>query len=200
MKRTKTSRLCQLPKVSTISGRSSSVRNAFFNSVIPVHQPKPEEELEALSILGMTAESICCAYCGDSKTEWDHFRPVIRDKRPTGYITEIANLVPACGKCNQSKGGYDWKRWMLGPAALSPKSRGIADLDIRVKRLEAFAVWRKPVKVNVDVCVPLGIWDEHLLNCENIVSLLYESQKLAKSIRSLIDKGTQRFSESSAGE
>ena len=42
----------------------------------------------------------------------DHLRPLVKDKEPTGYISEIHNLVPSCGKCNQSKGNKEWKAWM----------------------------------------------------------------------------------------
>ena len=148
MKTPKVVRHCQLPKVSTVSGRSSSITNAFINAIIPAHIPTLEEELEALAILEMTPETICCAYCGGPHTEWDHLRPIIRDKKPTGHITEIANLVPACGKCNQSKGGYNWKLWMLGPAARSPKSRGVAGTDRRVELLDRYEGWREPVKID----------------------------------------------------
>ena len=78
---------------------------------------------EALAILGMDESSFCCSYCGDTASEWDHFRPLVKDRKPTGYISEIHNLVPACGKCNQSKGNKEWKTWMLSAAALSRKQR-----------------------------------------------------------------------------
>jgi 5-methylcytosine-specific restriction endonuclease McrA len=106
------------------------------SSIIPVHAPTPEDELEALAVLEMSPEEICCAYCGDPHTEWDHLRSIIREKKPTGYITEIANLVPACGKCNQSKGGNHWRDWMLGSATRSPKIGGVANLDRKVMLLE----------------------------------------------------------------
>src|SRR6202035_186356 len=124
--------------------------NAFFNAIIPVHAPTPEDELKALALLEMSPEEICCAYCGDPHTEWDHLKPIIRKKKPTGYITEIANLVPACGKCNQSKGGYEWKLWMLGPAPRSPKTRGIADIDRRIEILSTYERWRQPVRIDFD--------------------------------------------------
>ncbi|WP_216846981.1 HNH endonuclease [Granulicella sp. L60] len=99
-------RLCQLPTPGNIAGRSSSITNAFFNSIIPIDKPSEAEELEALAILKIEPNDIRCAYCGDKATEWDHLRAIIQDQEPTGYITEIANLVPACGKCNQSKGNH----------------------------------------------------------------------------------------------
>jgi hypothetical protein len=129
-------RYCQLPSAMTVAGRSSSITNAFFNAIVPVVPPSVDEELEALAILNMSPETIRCAYCGDRHTEWDHLRAIISKQEPTGYITEIANLVPSCGKCNQSKGKSHWKTWMLGDAQLSPKTRGISDLAECVSRLE----------------------------------------------------------------
>jgi len=192
MPKIKTKRHCQLPKVSTVSGRSSSITNAFFNAIIPVHIPSPEDELEALSMLEMSPDKICCAYCGDPHSEWDHLRPIIREKKPTGYITEIANLVPACGKCNQSKGGYDWRDWMLGSAPRSPKTRGIEDVDRRVMLLERYESWRKPICIDFDSVVEPALWKKHKENWQDVLSLLGKSQSLAKQIRILIEEATKR--------
>lgn len=113
-------------------GRSSSITNSFVNGIIPCIEPSDRELDEALSVLNMNRENVCCAYCGDGHTEWDHLNPLIINKEPTGYISEIHNLVPACSKCNQSKGNRNWKEWMLSDSKLSPKSRGITDLDRRI--------------------------------------------------------------------
>lgn len=83
--------------------------------------PTEDEVREALEVLGMSESTVCCAYCGGPRTEWDHLNPLVRDKRPTGYVSEIHNLVPACGKCNQSKGSSSWETWMFGPAPWSQK-------------------------------------------------------------------------------
>lgn len=133
----------QMPKAVTIMGRSSSVTNSFVNSIIPVITPNPEEIRDALAILEMS-EEVACAYCGDSWTEWDHLRPIVIDRLPTGYVSEIHNLVPACGKCNQSKGNRHWRTWMLGNAAKSPSTRGVVDLHVRVSRLEAYENLAQP--------------------------------------------------------
>jgi 5-methylcytosine-specific restriction endonuclease McrA len=101
--------LFRMPTPMKITGRSSSITNAFINSIIPVVQPSAEQVKEAMEILGMTPETYQCAYCGDKASEWDHLRPLVKDKKPTGYISEIHNLVPSCGKCNQSKGNKEWK-------------------------------------------------------------------------------------------
>lgn len=93
----------QMPTPMKILGRSSSITNAFINSIIPVIYPTEDNVREALKILEMDVDGVSCAYCGDKPTEWDHLRPLVLKQRPTGYISEIHNLVPACGKCNQSK-------------------------------------------------------------------------------------------------
>jgi HNH endonuclease len=192
LRKAKSKSYCQLPKVITVSGRSSSITNAFFNAIIPVHAPTIEDELEALAILEMEPSEIRCVYCGDPPTEWDHLRPIIRGKKPTGFITEIANLVPACGKCNQSKGGYDWRDWMLGPALRSPKSRGIANIDRKVLILEKYESWRTPVHVDFDNLVEPQLWKKHKENWRDVLDLLEKSQILAKQIRKLIEDATKR--------
>src|SRR5260370_29886624 len=99
----------QMPAVATLVSRKSSITNAFVNTLIPQIIPSLEEIEQALKILGMDLVDVRCAYCGDKMTEWDHLRPLVVKQRPTGYISEIANLVPACGKCNQSKGNSSWR-------------------------------------------------------------------------------------------
>src|SRR5271154_1291277 len=136
-------RYCQLPAPMSVTGRSSSITNAFINAIIPVFEPTDHEVLEALRILEIDPENIRCAYCGEKYTEWDHLRPIITNQEPTGYITEIANLIPSCGKCNQSKGKSHWRTWMESSARLSPKTRGVPDLEQRIARLQNYEKWRR---------------------------------------------------------
>lgn len=186
--RSKKTRLCQLPSPGNIAGRSSSITNAFFNAIIPIHEPTEEEEREALMLLGMDPSDIRCAYCGDKSTEWDHLRPIITLQQPTGYITEIANLVPACGKCNQSKGKRQWQEWMLSTARLSPKTRGITDIPERIEKLTLYAMWKPATKIDFNLIVHKDIWEQHNLNWKRVLALLQESQKLAKEIRQTIER------------
>ncbi|HXB62351.1 MAG TPA: HNH endonuclease [Acidobacteriaceae bacterium] len=179
-------RLCQMPSPGNIAGRSSSITNAFFNAVIPIDDPSEAEELKALQILGMDPADIRCSYCGDKSTEWDHLRPIIKDQRPTGYITEIANLVPACGKCNQSKGNKTWREWIVSSAKLSPKTRGKTDIEDRVARLTNYEHWFKPKNIPIESIVDAELWKHHETNWRTVLDLLKESQKLAKEIREAI--------------
>ncbi len=181
-------RYCQLPASMNVTGRSSSITNAFINAIIPVIEPTEAEELEALRILEMNPNDIRCSYCGDKMTEWGHLRPIISNKEPTGYITEIANLVPSCGKCNQSKGKSHWRTWMEGNAKLSPKTRNIPDIKERMVRLQKYEAWRQPRKIDFAAIVGPEMWQRHKQNWQSVLDLLKKSQELAEEIRLIVAK------------
>lgn len=172
-----------MPAAVKITGRTSTITNSFVNAIIPVVSPTEAEVLEALRVLGQTPESIHCSYCGNPTTEWDHFRPLVRGKRPTGFISEIANLVPACGKCNQSKSGNDWHMWMIGSAAQSPATRRIHDLAHRIELLVAFEAWRTPTFIDFAAVVPPDLWKQHWENHERMHGLMRDCQELADRVK-----------------
>lgn len=176
----------KMPVAVKITGRKSSIINNYYNWIIPSIEPGDDEVKEALNTLGMTEDTICCAYCGDTYTEWDHLNPLIKNKEPTGYITEIYNLVPACGKCNQSKGNKYWKEWMQSDAALSPKTRNIPDLDERISRLDEYVQKYEPRRYDFKAIVGDEKWEQLKQNCEDIQRKLAESQKLSDELREKI--------------
>lgn len=178
-----------MPNPVKITGRSSSITNSFINSIIPVIRPTEEQVRKMLEILGMDHDSFQCAYCGDKASEWDHLRPLVKNKQPTGYISEIHNLVPACGKCNQSKGNKPWAEWMVSEAKLSPKSRGIGDIDERMKRLRAYEQWEQPTQIDFENVVGSELWNLHWQNCEQVQAAMRNAQLTADKIKQiLIDK------------
>lgn len=176
----------QMPTAVTITGRSSAVTNSFVNSIIPLVPPTADDIVEALAVLGMTPDTIACAYCGERHTEWDHLRPLVIGKRPTGYVSEIANLVPACAKCNQSKGNKPWETWISSTARLSPHTRGAASLVDRIERLRAFAQWREPLKVDFAAVVGEELWAQHWQHCDDIHTMMRTAQATAEQIRMII--------------
>jgi hypothetical protein len=176
----------QMPSVQTMMSRKSSITNAFVNAVIPVIPPTLDEVEEALGILGMQANEVRCAYCGDRATEWDHLRPLVLRRRPTGYVSEIANLVPACGKCNQSKGNKPWREWMVSKAKLSPTGRGLGGLEARVARLEAYERWRTPTRVDFEAILGREHWEEYWSLCEGVIGKMRECQAVADGLRERI--------------
>jgi hypothetical protein len=173
----------QMPVAVKITGRTSTITNSFVNAIIPVFVPSNEEVEEALLVLGMSSDDVRCAYCGDDATEWDHLRPLVRKQRPTGYVSEIANLVPACGKCNQSKSGHDWRDWIRGTARLCPARRNVPGLDARIERLSAFERWREPRRVDFESAAGLELWSAHWANHDKLLALMRECQAVAERVR-----------------
>lgn len=180
------SKLIQMPTPGNIMGRSSSITNSFVNSIIPIIPPTDDEVFKALQILEIDPNHQTCAYCGDVSTEWDHLRPLVVNQKPTGFITEIANLVPACGKCNQSKGNKPWQNWIISGARLSPKSRGIPDLEARITRLKRFEEWRDVNPINFEEMVGTEMWTAHWENWKRVLDDMKTCQELAVQIRATI--------------
>ncbi len=158
----------------------------FFAALTPVFEPTDAEVREALGVLGMTEGAVVCAYCGGKKSEWDHFRPITVDRKPTGFVTEIANLVPSCGKCNQSKGNKHWLEWIRGKAKHSPTTRGISDIDARVEHLSAYERWRKPIQVDYAALLGAADWDKHLRHLDEILAYMAAAEEHAAKCRQVI--------------
>lgn len=176
-----------MPTIMKITTRTSTITNAFANAIIPAVKPKESEVREALEVLGLDSNDLRCAYCGDPSTEWDHLRPLVRDKKPTGYISEIANLVPSCGKCNQSKGGQSWREWISGPARRSPASREVPNLQERIGRLEAFEGWRRPTQVDFQTAVEHELWSLYWENHARLLNLMNECQRIADRVKRAVE-------------
>ena len=171
-----------MPKPVRITGRSSSITNSFVNGVIPVVVPSEAEVREALEILGML-ERVTCSYCGDTSTEWDHLRPLVDKQRPTGYISEIHNLVPACGKCNQSKGNKHWLTWMRSTARLSPTARGVADIEERIARLQEYEDRGIPTRIDFEAAAGADLWEKHWAHHKKLLELMRVADQGAQEIR-----------------
>jgi hypothetical protein len=182
----------QMPSVQTMVSRKSSITNAFVSAIIPVVAPTHQEIEQALHILGMDYQDVRCAYCGDKASEWDHLRPLVLQRRPTGYVSEIANLVPACGKCNQSKGNKPWRDWMLCKAKHSPSGRGLEGIADRIARLEAYGQWKSPMQVNFEAILGRDQWERYWSMCEAVIQELRGCQEVADSLRARISEGIAR--------
>ena len=172
----------QSPTPVTITGRTSTITNAFVTSIIPSMPPTREQLRKCLSILKLDESDLRCAYCGDKSTEWDHLRPLVRDKKPTGYISDIFNLVPSCGKCNQSKGNKYWEDWITSKAKKSPKSRGKTDIDERSERLKKYEKWSNVTPINFEVYVDKELWKEYWATREKICEMMKKAQQLADRV------------------
>lgn len=186
MKKKAASDSFKMPKPVSISGRSSTITNSFVNGIIPVERPSSEEVEEALRVLGMSPDDVRCAYCGDPATEWDHLNPIVKDKRPTGFISEIHNLVPACGKCNQSKSGRPWREWIEGSSPLSPASRGVQDLERKISRIEEYEDRFSPAVLDFEAIVGSDVWEEYWEAHARLIAEMKRCDEIAVRIRRMV--------------
>jgi HNH endonuclease len=183
-------RVFSMPSGLTITGRSSSIRNAFVAAIIPAIQPNPEDIGKVLAVLGMQPDDVRCSYCGDKATEWDHLRPLVVAGRPTGYPHSIQNLVPSCGKCNQSKGNKPWKTWMVSKAVHSPANRGIPDVAARIERLEANEKWAACEPLDIEAIVDSELWARYFTIQNDVLGKMVEAQRLASQIKEQVVAGS----------
>ena len=138
-------------------------------------------------ILALDPNDLRCSYCGQDYNTWDHLRPLVTDKRPTGFITEIANLVPACNPCNSSKGGSYWKDWMFGKATGSPATRRILDIEARAARLHAYENWRQPIRLDFAVILGEVSWNDYWSLCDRAIADLRAAQDVANQLKAKIN-------------
>lgn len=178
----------KMPVKMKITGRSSTITNAFVSSIIPSIEPQESEIQECLTILGLDLNDLRCAYCGEKVTEWDHLRPLVSGKKPTGYISEIRNLVPACGKCNQSKGNKHWRDWITGNAEKSPNRLQAKDLNMRIERLEKYEKWGQISPIDFEKLIDKKLWNQHWQNCEDLHREMKSCQNLADQIKTQLEK------------
>ena len=129
------------PAADTISGRTSTICRSMACTLVTREPCTPELEKTWLSFFNDK-----CAYCGDKATHLDHLFPLIDDKQPTGYGTGPSNLVPCCGKCNQSKGNMQWQDFMG-----STKCKHVdGGRNARIGTIERFQAEMPATCINID--------------------------------------------------
>ena len=185
----------KMPSVANLKGRTSSVTNAFVIGVIPSIKPTEQEIKSVLDTLDMSPDNMRCAYCGATgKVIWDHFRPIVKDKRPTGFISEIYNLIPSCNACNSSKGNKDWREWISGPAEGSPKIQNIKNLDIIIQRLERYEQFtnNKCTKLDFSKIIAADKWQDYWDNHKILLTEMRRLQELSDDIKKDVDRYIER--------
>ncbi len=168
-----------------VSNCITSIRRAFSSGIIPYVEPTEKEVKKVLDILHIDENNITCAYCGDGATQWDHFKPLINNSEPTGYITEISNLVPCCSICNSSKGKTDWKIWIKGSAPKSPTRRNIVKLEDKIMCLENFEkkINKNCVQLDFQSVIDKKDWDAYISSRKKLEDTIKEIQPLADKIQ-----------------
>lgn len=170
----------------TIKGRGSSIAAAFVHAIIP---RDADEQAAAHNAERFGFKSGECVYCGSPATDADHFFALVKAGKPSGYYHSTSNLVPACGPCNQSKGGRDWHSWLTGNAKRSPRRRGdVTDIAERVARLERLAAETTPAQTEQEMIAEVGreLWERYWARLERLKELMADADKDAALIRDLM--------------
>jgi len=116
----------------TTPGFAFSIVERALQQCLAARQFGREEIAKVLAFFG--ADPPECVYCGSYEVRrWDHLVPVKK-----GGETVLGNMVPACARCDDSKRDLPFEEWMMSETRWSPKSRGIRDVDQRVKRIKAY--------------------------------------------------------------
>ena len=90
--------------------RSSTISNAFAAALAPADAFDEKELVKALKVLGQdSGEGLLCVYCGKEAQSIDHLHSLVVNKKFSGHGHVLGNLVPACKKCNESKGSKPWR-------------------------------------------------------------------------------------------
>jgi hypothetical protein len=151
----------KIPGNATITNRSSTISSQFARARAPYIKPTVEEINARYRLFEIDPQHKQCAYCGAGQTEWDHLFAVVEGAQWTGYATEIGNLIPACGKCNQSRGKKAIREWMNSHAPFAPfrvfmtrdgmnELEAKAEVERRVAVIERAIAAQGPIKVEYD--------------------------------------------------
>jgi hypothetical protein len=118
----------------------------------------------------------------------EHFRPLVKGTFPTGYGSDIYNLVPSCKFCNENKGNSDWNEWMA-----DSKNPGITISDDHSKRVEVLKGFQDWGNGKV-ICIPYielvgeQKWNEYISKYGELLNFMDDMNQLQKDIRNEVKK------------
>ena len=140
----------KFPQPDFVSTRSSTLARSMASSLMP--RIGIDDNGNGITMINKWAEllygdnvpdPLTCVYCGKKADELDHLFPLINNQQPSGYCTELANLVPCCRKCNGSKSSKTWWEYMCNDKSKSQYAHltatgGEAGLENRRERLRCY--------------------------------------------------------------
>ena len=182
----------KLPNGTTINGRKSTIAKAFSDGIAPRIQPTAEEYEQFLKFFPKLLGAHTCAYCGGRCDYYEHLRPLVIALTPTGYGSDIYNLVPSCALCNHNKGNNDWKHWMS-----DTRNRGVSNSvehNQRFLHLQQFQDWGegKVLRIDYERLVGSEKWQQYMKEYNRICAVLDEAHALQKEIKSAVTAAVEK--------
>lgn len=185
----------KMPTRSTLKQRSSTINNAFAMSITPYIKPSDSDLIDYYERLRINNGQ--CAYCLREGNGRDHLKPLVCDGMPTGYITDIHNLVPCCPACNSAKGSKTFEDWYKSEKNIERlKKLGLTDeeIDERYNTIIKFSE-SIPSPIDYEKIVGKESWEEYNKRREKLIKQLDEDQNFCNELYSIIMKEYQQNKE-----
>lgn len=176
----------KMPSKQNLTGRSSTINNAFAIAITPYIRPENWELVGYYETLGIKEGQ--CVYCLGDGNGRDHLKPLVVEGMPTGYITDIHNLVPCCSKCNSSKGSKSFKEWYKSEKnikRLKENELSDEDIDLRFKKICAFEDLI-PEPLDYEDLVGKELWDEYKERRLHLLDELRENQEFCDRLSEIV--------------
>lgn len=177
----------KLPNAPNINGRKSTIAKALSDGIAPRYRPNNKEYNEYLMFFHKDIEdNFLCAYCGIKSDYLEHFRPLVENKKPTGYGSDIYNLVPSCKTCNEKKKNDYWKTWMNNLEIIGTVHS--ENHNKRFDNLKKFESWgeNKVIHINYENLIGSEIWSKYLKSFEELLTTMDELNTIQTIIRNKV--------------
>lgn len=175
-----------MPSKSNLKSRSSTISNAFAMSITPYILPDDDQTKSFYDLLEV--EEGKCAYCLGNGNGRDHLKPLVKNGLPTGYITDINNLVPCCQACNSSKGAKDFRNWYKSEKNIKRLHElGLTDEQIS-NRFDVICNYEDKIGNPIDYQSLVGHekWEEYKARKTKLIELLNDNQKFCDELSDII--------------
>lgn len=176
----------KMPTRSTLKQRSSTINNAFAMSITPYIRPNDSELENYYNSLKIKEGQ--CAYCLRDGNGRAHLKPLVSNGMPTGYITDIHNLVPCCQRCNSAKGSKTFEEWYKSIDNIERlKNIGLTD-EIIEERYNAILEFGKNIPSPIDYKKIVGekLWQEYNDRRVRLNQQLKDDQEFCDTLYSII--------------
>ena len=158
--------------------RSTTIAHAFASALSPGRPADDTSIYSAMALLGQdTRSALNSANCLKSAENWDHLMPLVKDKQASGFGHQLGNLVPACRRCNSSKGGKGWR------AFLRTTNIGVDKQKQQEMRIaENHRCFTSPVDYSTSEKRVPELWQELTQTKNRILDLMKHADSLAERI------------------
>jgi hypothetical protein len=178
----------RLPNAPNLNSRKSTIAKALSDGISPRLRPTESQFEEYSKFFPKKEGGYDCAYCGNSFHYMEHFRPLVIELFPTGYGSDIYNLVPSCKNCNEKKKNDPWIKWMN-----DKDNPGIVDIEAHSRRfaiLEQFQDWGESRVIHIPYKDLIGEekWNEYIKQYRQVLDFLKNMNELQKEIKNEVNK------------